>query len=77
MDISGKKKKYRIPRTQPRELKKFNKPKGPSEDNSIPLERKKKAVMMGGGRKGGICMEEEMGEGKGEHDQVLGEGTQD
>ena len=35
-------KKYRILRIQSTELKKVNKPKGPSEDASIPLGREKK-----------------------------------
>jgi hypothetical protein len=38
-------KNYRILRTQSAELKKVNKPKGPSEDASIPLWREKKAIM--------------------------------
>jgi hypothetical protein len=40
---------YKIPSTQPTELRKVNKLKDPSKDASIPL-RKKKAVM---GAKGG------------------------
>ena len=42
MDINQKKKKYRIPRIQSTELKKVNKPKGPSENASITLGREKK-----------------------------------
>jgi hypothetical protein len=38
-------KTYRIPRIQSTELKKVNKPKGPSEDAIIPLGREKKAIM--------------------------------
>jgi hypothetical protein len=34
----------RIPRIQGTELKKVNKPKGPSEDSSVPLEKEKKAI---------------------------------
>ena len=37
-------KKYRIPRTQFTECKKFNKLKGPIEDALIPLEREKKQI---------------------------------
>ena len=55
MDISQK---YRVPRIKFTELKKANKPKGPSEDASFPRGRKKKAIA-GTGRE------------KGEHDQVL------
>jgi hypothetical protein len=43
-------KKYRILRIQSTELKKVNKPKGPSENTSIPLGREKKAIMVGRGR---------------------------
>jgi hypothetical protein len=39
---------------QSTELKKVNKPKGPSEDASIPLGRKKKATMDAG--LGGACL---------------------
>jgi hypothetical protein len=35
---------YRIPRIQSTELKKANKPKGPSEEASIPLGGEKKAI---------------------------------
>jgi hypothetical protein len=49
---------YRIQFT---ELKKVNKPKGTSEDASIPLGKEKKAVMKGRGRE---CGRKEM-EGKG------------
>jgi hypothetical protein len=45
-------KKHRIPRTQSIELKKVNKPKGPSEDASIPLEREKNAITRRRGREG-------------------------
>jgi hypothetical protein len=37
-------KMYRIPRIQSKELKKVNKPKGPSENASISLGREKKAI---------------------------------
>ena len=51
MDISKKKKKYRIPKIQSTELKKVNKLKCPSEDASVPLGREKKAITSGeGGR---------------------------
>jgi hypothetical protein len=54
VDISPK--KYRIPRIQPTELKKVYKPKGPSEDASIPIGMEKKVIMegsrgWGGGRR--------------------------
>jgi hypothetical protein len=42
VDISQK--KYRIPRIQSTQLKKFNKPRGPREDASISLGRRKKAI---------------------------------
>ena len=48
MDISKKKKKYRIPKIQSTELKKVNKLKCPSEDASVPLGREKKAITSGG-----------------------------
>jgi hypothetical protein len=44
-------KKYRKPKIQSTELKKANKPKSPSEDASVPLGRKKKAIT-GGDREG-------------------------
>ena len=40
---------YRIPKIQLTELKKVNKPMGPSEDASIPLGREKKAITGWGG----------------------------
>jgi hypothetical protein len=43
---------YRIPWIQSTELKKVNKPKGPSEDASIPLGREKKAITEGTGKEG-------------------------
>ena len=43
-------KKYRISRIQSTELKKVNKQKGPSEDASIPLGRKQKAIKGSRGR---------------------------
>ena len=49
MDISKKKKKYRIPKIQSTELKKVNKLKCPSEDASVPLGREKKAITSGEG----------------------------
>jgi hypothetical protein len=54
---------YRIPIIQSTEFK-VNKLKGPSENASIPLGRRKKAIIGGRGRKGG--------RGEGEHGQVLG-----
>jgi hypothetical protein len=51
---------------QSTELKKVNKPKGPSEDVSIPLGREKKVIMGGGGQKeGGNMCERGKREGKG------------
>jgi hypothetical protein len=44
VDISQKKKKYRVPKIKYTELKKKNKMKGPSEDASVPLGRQKKAT---------------------------------
>jgi hypothetical protein len=50
VDISQKKKNYRIPKIQSTELKK-DKMKCPSEDALVPLEREKKAITSGeGGR---------------------------
>jgi hypothetical protein len=48
VDISQKK-KYRIPKIQPTELKKVTKLKCPSEDTSVPLGREKKAITSGEG----------------------------
>jgi hypothetical protein len=53
MDISKKKKKYRIPKVQSTELKKINKLKCPSEDVSVILGREKKAITSQVGREGG------------------------
>ena len=50
LDISQK--YHRIPRMQSAELKKFNKLKGTSEEDSIPFWRKKKAIT-GWGREEG------------------------
>jgi hypothetical protein len=44
-----RKKKYRLPKIQSTELKKFNKLKCPSEDASVPLERGKKTIIRGEG----------------------------
>jgi hypothetical protein len=41
-----------MPRIQFTELKKVNKPKGPSEDASIPLGREKKTITGDRGREG-------------------------
>ena len=59
MDV--KKKKYRIPKIQSIELKKFNKLKGPNEDASVPLGREKKAITRG--REGGAWEGKWMGKG--------------
>jgi hypothetical protein len=65
-------KKYRILKIQSTELKKVNKLKGPSEDASLPLGRKKKAIT-GVGREGGPgCSPPRGQKGRGEHDQVEG-----
>jgi hypothetical protein len=61
---------YRIPRIQSTVLKKFNKPKSPSKDASIPLGRLKKAITEGD-REGGAWVEKKTRRGRGEHDQVL------
>jgi hypothetical protein len=50
VDISQKKKKYRIPKIQLTELIKVNKLKCPSEDASVLLGRKKQSQV---GREGG------------------------
>jgi hypothetical protein len=69
MLISGylPKKKYRIPKTQPTELTKVNKLKGPSEDASVPLGREKKSTTKRGERglrrKGDGGAERETGSG--------------
>jgi hypothetical protein len=55
---------------QSTELKKVSKPKGPSEDASIPLGREKKAIMGGRGERDLDGRGE--GKEKGEYDQVLG-----
>jgi hypothetical protein len=67
---------YRIPRIQSTELKKVNKPKGPSEYSSIPLGREQKSTT---GVLGRAERERYLGgrgdrEKKGEYDQVLGWG---
>ena len=54
---------YRTLNIQSTELKKVNKPKGPSEDASIPLGWEKKAIT-GGRREGGTGWEREQGWGK-------------
>ena len=51
---------YRMHWIQSTELKKVNKPKGPSEDYSNPLGREKKAI-----RNGGAWVAEETGKEKG------------
>jgi hypothetical protein len=59
VDISQKKKKYRISKIQSTELKKDNKLKYSSEDASVPLGREKKAITSGeGGRESGHGEEE-------------------
>jgi hypothetical protein len=47
VDISQKTKKYRIPKIEFTELKKFNKLKCPNEDVSVPFRREKKAITRG------------------------------
>jgi hypothetical protein len=49
VDINKKKKKCRIPKIQPTELRKVNKVKGPSDGASAPLGREKKATTGVGG----------------------------
>jgi hypothetical protein len=75
VDISHKK-SYRIPKIQSTELKKLNKLKCPSEDASVPLGRKKKAITSGkGGRDLGGKVDAGRRVGvRGEPDLVLGEG---
>jgi hypothetical protein len=60
---------HRIHRIQSIELKKINKPKGPSEDASIPLGREKKAIK-GGRREGRTLVGKGTGRGRGKHDKV-------
>jgi hypothetical protein len=55
-------KKYRIPKIQSTELKKFNKLKCPSEDASVPLGREKKAIT---GWEEGMDLGGKMDRGKG------------
>ena len=62
-------KKYRILRIQSTELKKVNKPKGPSENTSIPLGREKKAIT-GRKREGGSWVGKGAGRGREEHDKL-------
>jgi hypothetical protein len=74
VDVSQKKKKYRIPKIQST-LKKVNKLKGPSEDAaSVPLGREKKEITSGeGGRDLVGKVDKECG-GRGEHLLVFSEG---
>jgi hypothetical protein len=51
VDISKKKKKYRVPKIQSTELEKIKKLKGPSEDTLVSLGREKKAITSGEGRR--------------------------
>jgi hypothetical protein len=69
MDISQK--KYRITRYSPTELQKVNKLKGPSENASVPLGRKKKAITRRKGGREGPWRERGWGQERGEHDLVL------
>ena len=69
--ILAKKKQYRIPRIQPTELKKVNRPKGPRENASTHLGGRRKESRRAGGREG-TGWENGVGRGKGEHDQVWG-----
>ena len=76
MDISQKTKKYRIPKIEFTELKKFNKLKCPNEDASVPLRREKKAIISGEGGRERPRRESGQGGGvraRGEPDLVLGE----
>ena len=75
MDISQKK-KYRIPKIQPTELKKVNKLKCPSEDTLVPLGREKKAITSGekGRDLGGKWLQVGEWAGRAEPALVLGEG---
>jgi hypothetical protein len=68
-----KRTEYRIPTIQTTELKKVNKPKDPSEDDSILFGREKK-VITGSGR--GTWVGKATGRGRREHEQVLGQGEQ-
>jgi hypothetical protein len=61
--VDSSQKQYRIPRTLSTEPK-VNKPKGPSENASIPLRRKKKAITVGRGREGSGWERERGGEKK-------------
>jgi hypothetical protein len=86
VDISQKKKKYRIPKIQSTELKKLNKLKCPSEGTSVPLGREKKAITNQEGEREGEREREREGPGResgqgwwgvggrGEPDLILGEG---
>jgi len=65
-----KSKKYRIHKIQSTELKKFNKPKGLSEDASISLYKEKKAIKGHRGREGGTWVGKVTGRGRGEHDRT-------
>ena len=73
MDNSNKTKQnktpYRIYKLQPTEFNRFNKLKCPSEDASVPLGRKKKAIICGQRGRDAEGKSEE-----GEPDLVLGEG---
>jgi hypothetical protein len=65
-------KKYRIPKIQSTELKKFNKLKCPSENASVPLGREKKAITSreGGRDLGGKVNRVEGGEERGERNLI-------
>jgi hypothetical protein len=59
--------------TQSTELKKFNKMKCPSEDDSVTLGRERKATTSGErGREGRTWEENGTGQWRGEYDLVLG-----
>ena len=62
-----------MPRIQSTKLKNFNKPKGQSEDDSIPLGREKKHSQ--GGVEGWTLVGKGKERGRGKHDQVLGWGN--
>jgi hypothetical protein len=77
LDIRGKKKAnpYRIPKIYSKELKRISKLKCPSEDDLVPLGRKKRAITSREGRRNleGKCMGWVGVGGRGEPDLVLGE----
>jgi hypothetical protein len=73
VDISKKKKKYRIPKIQSTELQKVNKLKGPSEDIWVLLRREKKAITRGEGERDLEGKGAWWGGGRWQPDLVLGD----